>query len=253
MATLGGLNAESGGTRRNNFTRMIFTSDIYPGNIQRVDFHLRGTAQMKTNTYSCFDGNRRIATGRLDSIALVFKRGIEGSAAGPLLIFDDDTGRAHDVDIRGSDQDVVERILQSATSSGQTSSQVEPSDAEDSAEGPRGRGRPKLGVIAREVTLLPRHWEWLATQPGGASVALRKLVEQARRTHADRDQKREAQERAYHFMSAMAGDLPGYEEAIRALFADDERKFRDLISGWPDDIRDHATWLAYRDRPTNAD
>jgi hypothetical protein len=96
--------------------------------------------------------------------------------------------------------------------------------------------------------LLPRHWDWLATQPGGASVALRKLVEEARRTGGDRDRSRAARDAAYHFMSAMAGNLPGFEEASRALFADDRRRFAGLIAGWPDDVRDHAVKLAFGDR-----
>ncbi len=122
------------------------------------------------------------------------------------------------------------------------------------SEEPRGRGRPKLGVVAREVTLLPRHWEWLSAQPGGASVALRKLVEQARLTHGERDKTRKAHERAYYFMSAMAGDMPGFEEATRALFANDMRAFGELIAAWPNDVRDHATWLANdSDTPTPAD
>jgi len=99
-------------------------------------------------------------------------------------------------------------------------------------------------VVAREVTLLPRHWEWLAAQPGGASVALRKLVEAARRDHRDRDIQRQVQECAHRFMSAMAGDLPGYEEAIRALFADDQARFAGLVAPWPADVRDHALRLA---------
>jgi len=117
-----------------------------------------------------------------------------------------------------------------------------------------GRGRPKLGVVAREVTLLPRHWEWLGAQPGGASVALRKLVEVARRASGDRDRGRAARDAAYHFMSVMAGNLPGFEEASRALFADDRRRFAELISGWPGDIRDHVVKLAFSDRiePPNA-
>ena len=112
---------------------------------------------------------------------------------------------------------------------------------------PRGRGRPKLGVVAREVTLLPRHWDWLNSQPGGASVALRKLVEEARRASGDRDRIRAAQESAYHFMSAMAGNLPGFEEAARALFAYDRRGFGDLIAAWPEDVRDHVIKLAFAD------
>src|SRR3546814_490284 len=111
------------------------------------------------------------------------------------------------------------------------------------AEAPRGRGRPKLGVTAREVTLLPRHWDWLAAQPGGASVALRKLVEQAMRD--DRQTRRAAQEAAYRVMTALAGDLPGYEEAIRALFAGDRQRFEQQIAGWPADLRDYVTRLAF--------
>jgi hypothetical protein len=121
-----------------------------------------------------------------------------------------------------------------------------------SAPEPRGRGRPKLGVVAREVTLLPRHWEWLGTQPGGASVALRKLVEEARRASGDRDRSRAARDAAYHFMSTMAGNLPGFEEASRALFADDRRRFAGLIAGWPEDIRDHIVKLAFSDRVESA-
>jgi hypothetical protein len=104
-----------------------------------------------------------------------------------------------------------------------------------------------LGVVAREVTLLPRHWEWLAAQSGGASVALRKLVEEARRTHGEKDRLRRTQERAYCFMSAIAGDLPGFEEAARALFASDRPKFTERIAHWPADLRDHTLWLAYDD------
>ncbi|WP_107313666.1 DUF2239 family protein, partial [Burkholderia metallica] len=117
----------------------------------------------------------------------------------------------------------------------------------------RGRGRPKLGVVSREVTLLPRHWEWLAAQPGGASVALRKLVEDARRTHAAADRLRDAQTRAYHFMSAMAGDLPGFEEAARALYANDPARLAELVAGWPEDVRDHALALARGDLPPSAE
>jgi hypothetical protein len=125
---------------------------------------------------------------------------------------------------------------------------VSPASPEEATPSePRGRGRPKLGVVAREVTLLPRHWEWLAAQPGGASVALRKLVEEARKANGDRDRHRTARDAAYHFMSAMAGNLPNFEEASRALFADDRRRFTSLIAAWPADIRDHVVKLAYGD------
>ncbi|MGH8444214.1 MAG: DUF2239 family protein, partial [Solimonas sp.] len=118
-------------------------------------------------------------------------------------------------------------------------------EEEAGGEEPRGRGRPKLGVVAREVTLLPRHWDWLATQPGGASVALRKLVEDARRANAEKDRTRARHERAYHFISAIAGNLPGFEAATRALFADDGATFRKHIAKWPRDVREHAARLGF--------
>ncbi len=89
----------------------------------------------------------------------------------------------------------------------------------------------------------------IAKQPGGASVALRKLVEDARRANAQRDNRRAAHERGYHFMSAIAGDLPGFEEAARTLFADDRARFGELIASWPHDVRDHAFALAFGDTP----
>ena len=110
----------------------------------------------------------------------------------------------------------------------------------------RPRGRPKLGVVAREVTLLPRHWDWLNGQPGGASVTLRKLVEEARRRSSATDQAREGQEAAYRFMSAIAGDLPGFEEATRALWRRDAARFEHETDAWPKDVRDHARALAAR-------
>jgi hypothetical protein len=98
--------------------------------------------------------------------------------------------------------------------------------------------------VAREVTLLPRHWEWLAQQPGGASAALRRLVEDARRTHAGRDSWRQAKERAYRFMSAIAGGFAGFEDASRALFAQDADAFARCIAAWPPDVQAHLAWLA---------
>jgi hypothetical protein len=108
----------------------------------------------------------------------------------------------------------------------------------------RGPGRPKLGVVSREVTLLPRHWDWLNSQPGGASAALRKLVDDARRVNSAMDRVQHSQGVAYKFMSAMAGDFPGFEEAIRALFAGDYQRFKRLVASWPVDIQDHARKLA---------
>lgn len=188
-------------------------------------------------SFTAFSGHHRLASGRLAEVALAVKIASAGATAPPIMIFDDSTGRSIDLDLRGSHREIVARLTPPA--------EIPEADA---VAQPRGRGRPKLGVVAREVTLLPRHWEWLSAQPGGASVALRKLVEDARRMHADRDRLRAARDAAYHFMSAMAGDLPGFEEASRALFAADRARFDALIAGWPADIRDHAAKLAFGDR-----
>lgn len=186
-----------------------------------------------TETYTAFEGLRRLASGPLTEIAPTIKRA-EQRMAEPIAIFSDTTGRAIDLDLRGSVDDMLARLAKTH-------------EAPATPTEPRGRGRPKLGVVAREVTLLPRHWEWLNAQPGGASVALRKLVESARRTNGDADRLRAARDAAYHFMSAIAGNLVHFEEASRALFADDRRRFTSLIATWPADIRDHVVKLAYSD------
>ncbi|AIO64899.1 DUF2239 family protein [Burkholderia oklahomensis] len=209
------------------------------------------------SSHIAFDGYRRLAAGPLSTVAIAVKRAVENDAVGgTVLIFDNATGRSIDIDTRGSDDDIAARYAQ-AESADDTDARRDGA-ARESASGapgtpdanggtsePRGRGRPKLGVVAREVTLLPRHWEWLATQPGGASVVLRRLVDEARRTHAHQDRNRRTQERAYHFMSAIAGDMPGFEEATRALFANDGARLRERVAAWPADVRDHAIALAF--------
>lgn len=191
--------------------------------------------------FTAFVAQQRLATGPLAEVALAVMKASRKPAAEPIIIFADATGRPIDLDLRGTERDIVARLPQPAPDPETTADEAAPPE-------PRGRGRPKLGVVAREVTLLPRHWEWLATQPGGASVALRKLVEEARRSSGDRDRARAARDAAYHFMSVMAGNLAGFEEASRALFADDRRRFGELIAGWPGDIRDHIVRLAFSDR-----
>src|SRR6266481_5473196 len=191
--------------------------------------------------FTAFLGHQRLVSGPLAEVALAVLTASQSAAAEPIVIFDDANGRPIDLDLRGTERDIVARLPQPAPNS-------ETPEDDPSAPEPRGRGRPKLGVVAREVTLLPRHWEWLGAQPGGASVALRKLVEEARRASGDRDRSRAARDAAYHFMAVMAGDLARFEEASRALFADDRRRFVELIAGWPGDIRDHIVWLAFSDR-----
>ena len=188
--------------------------------------------------FTAFQGPRRLVYGPAGEVALVVKRVAQRPDA-PIIIFEDATGRSIDFDLRGGDREVLARLAK-----------LIPPPVEETAPTaePRGRGRPKLGVVAREVTLLPRHWEWLGAQPGGASVALRKLVDEARRASGDKDRERQARDAAYHFMSTMAGNLPQFEEASRALFADDRRRFTGLIADWPADVRDHIVKLAYSDR-----
>lgn len=190
---------------------------------------------------TAFLGDRRLASGPLAEVALAVMKASRSAGTEPIVIFDDASGRSIDLDLRGTERDVVGRLPPAA-------SNLEAAAGDPGMPESRGRGRPRLGVVAREVTLLPRHWEWLGAQPGGASVALRKLVEEARRSSGDRDRNRAAKDAAYHFMSTMAGNLPGFEEASRALFADDRRRFGALIAGWPGDIRDHIVRLAFSDR-----
>jgi hypothetical protein len=153
---------------------------------------------MSHTAFSSFD---RIASGTLRQVYEA-SRHIAG-----VLIFDQASGRVVDIDPR-----------------------FPPSDE----DGPKP-GRPKLGVVPREVTLLPRHWDWLATQPGGASVALRKLVEEASRGPAA--QLRQRRDAAYRFATALVGNAPGYEEAIRALYAGQRDEFAAHIEAWPADVR----------------
>jgi len=171
-------------------------------------------------TCTAFHGGRKVASGSRLEVALALKQ--QGRDEN-ILIFDDATGRQIDFDLSGTAEQVAARVLAAA---------------------PRAPGRPKLGVVAREVTLLPRHWEWLNRQPGGASAALRRLVDAARNDAGGREHARQAQEAADRFMMAMLGDQAGYEEASRALYAGDGKRFRELISGWPADLKDHVERLA---------
>jgi len=183
---------------------------------------------------TAFAGDDRIAAGSLAEVAAATKAMLEAGTDAPILIFDE-ASQIVEMDFRGTLDDVIARLPQPEA----------PAAAEpESTQAPRGRGRPKLGVVSREVTLLPRHWQWLATQPGGASVTLRKLVETAKRANLDKDRVRESQEAACRFMTTMAGDRPGFEEATRALFGGNRERFEKEIEAWPKDIAEHARSLA---------
>lgn len=187
-----------------------------------------------------FAGHRRLAEGDLVDVALAAHRAQAAGERAPLLAFDDGTAQPVELDLRGGAAEVRARHAARRDRPGEAA----PPDQGAGAEGPRGPGRPRLGVVAREVTLLPRHWEWLSVQPGGASVALRRLVEEARRAAGGRDRVRRGQEVAYRFMTALAGDLPGYEEATRALFAGQGERFEALTAAWPQDVAAYACRLA---------
>lgn len=174
---------------------------------------------------TAFAGTSLFARGALIDVALAIKAA--GDAV-PILVFDDASGRVIDLDLSGSTADIVVRL----------GAAPEPA---------RGRGRPKLGVVAREVTLLPRHWEWLGQQPGGASQALRRLIDAARKADGGATAAKASRERAYRFLHALAGDLPGYEEAIRALFAGDSAGLAARMADWPPAVRAYALHLAGQD------
>ena len=180
---------------------------------------------MKTsNRHYAFSGRNLVAQGSLDQVALHLKSLSDQEDRGIFLLFDGISGRQLDIDLSGSVADVEQRYGL-CTSGGEGS-------------GPKKtRGRPKLGVVGREVTLLPRHWEWLDSQRGGASAALRRLIDQARKDHAVEDAVHQAQDSANRFMVAMAGDLTGFEEAVRALYTCDKARFEEETAAWPVDIR----------------
>lgn len=185
----------------------------------------------ETATFTAFAGHRRLATGSIEAVARALVAAGGGHA--PAVVFDDTTGRVIDLDLR----------FGPAHAAADYSARTAPAEA--LAPG-RARGRPRLGVVAREVTLLPRHWDWLAAQPGGASAALRRLVEEARR-NSDGEPSRLSREAAYRVMSALGGDLPGFEEASRALFAEHRARLEGVLAEWPSDVRTYVLEVLKRE------
>ncbi|MGE4506591.1 MAG: DUF2239 family protein [Desulfovibrionaceae bacterium] len=211
-----------------------------------------------TRSFTLFDGTSMIARGRLPETTLAARlRAEETNGRAALLLFDDADGRVVDLDLRRSAAEVEARALglEAGPEAGKKEAGEEHTTADTtgkaSANSPtapalkRGPGRPRLGVTGREVTLLPRQWAWLAARPGGASVTLRKLVDAAMRADAEPHRRAKRQEAAYRFLTALAGDLPDYEEALRALFADSREDFRARMAGWPPDVRAHALLLGF--------
>lgn len=188
---------------------------------------------------TAFAGHHLLVTGPLDQVVRTAKaHRDETPAAQDILIFRDATGEQVDIDLGGP----LKQLLKHLPAFAQIT--LEPAESEEEAVAPAGRGRPKIGVVAREVTLLPRHWTWLGEQPGGASVTLRKLVEEARRASQHQDTVRWAREATNRFLTALAGNLPQYEAVTRALFAGQSAAFEKALSKWPADVQAYARRLA---------
>jgi hypothetical protein len=204
--------------------------DKYPGNIDVEPDRADGSGMDAAARFTAFDGVRLVAAGDLASVA-------QAAAAhgAPVLILDDASGRPVELDLRQGPEPAVAAYLARL-------------DGLPPTPGRGVRGRPRLGVVSREVTLLPRHWEWLSAQPGGASAALRRLVEDARRAAAGTDRHRLTRDALYRVMSTLAGDLPGFEEASRALFAANDPGFDAIIAAWPKDIAAYVSRLAAAER-----
>ena len=171
--------------------------------------------------YIAFLGTDFLARGELTHVVRAVKAALDQGAEESVALFDAATSRPVQIDFSGTEAEVLQRIPR-----------------------PRSAAPARPGVVAREVTLLPRHWDWLDTQPGGASVALRKLVELAARDARGADAQRAARDAAYRFMHELMGDAPGFEEASRALFAANGERFRSLVADWPQDVRAHLLELA---------
>ncbi len=175
-------------------------------------------------SYTAFAGVERVVRGTLMEMLRATKKRLDADPELSVLVFEDATGKQVDFDFRGSLEQVLAR-------------------AQPQAPERAGPGRPKLGVVSREVSLLPRHWEWLERHPQGISAALRRLVDDARKRAPDEDRAREARAAASRFMWVMAGDLPKFEEAARALFAGHKPRFSELIRFWPAGVREHLDEL----------
>jgi uncharacterized protein len=197
---------------------------FYPDHIDRRFYPGRIVHMETPPTHIAFAGSRQIAAGSLTDVLPVLKKRFDADRSDLVLVFETETGRQVEFDLRGT----LEQVLERATPA--------PS---------KGPGRPRLGVSSREISLLPRHWDWLDEQPSGASAALRRLVEQAIKHEPGKERARRIRAALSRFLTSMAGDRPGFEEACRALFAGDSGRLEALVEKWPKDIRDYTVARAY--------
>lgn len=189
-----------------------------------------------TQQASAFIGTKILKTGPLIEVVLAMKEEVAKDKFAQIMCFIDETGAMVDFDLSGTNEQVIAKLL---ANNPQSSIEVKETETKQTPKS----GRPKLGVIAREVTLLPRHWEWLASQRGGASATLRRLVEMAAKETISIETRKSAQNATYRFLQNIAGDFENYEEVLRAIFADDFDKMRKLMQNWPQDIQNYAQKL----------
>jgi hypothetical protein len=184
-----------------------------------------------SNTYTAFNNTDLFHQGDLSEVVLKIKDHIGKAENTTITVFSDATGKTIDFNFQGTKKDVQKRLDVFVSESSLTNTIT-------------GPGRPKLGVISREISLLPTHWEWLSTQPGGASAILRRLVDEARKKSLNTPSIKSIQEKTHRFISAIAGDLEGYEEVLRAMYRKDEDQFLIHMSSWPNDLKTHALFLS---------
>jgi hypothetical protein len=183
-------------------------------------------------TYTAFANYNLLVSGPIEDVLAETKKAFDRNDGTTLLVFDDRTGKQVDFDFEGTPDEVVKKLGWHPMFG-----------YSEILKSLRGPGRPKLGVVSREISLLPRHWEWLEQQPQGASAALRRLVDEARKKEPEQERARRAREAAGNFMWAMAGNLANFEEASRALYAGDRDSLDRQIEGWPEGVKSYVVKL----------
>lgn len=174
---------------------------------------------MDTPLYSAFSGSRLLATGPLP-VVLAAAYPFRDNSPSPLLIFSHTDGHQADFNWQGTLEEVIARASPAAVRT--------------------GPGRPKLGVVSTEVTLLPRHWDWLNSQPARASGTIRRLVDQAMAREAGNEKRR--REVLGTILWALAGNEPGFEEASRALYSGNIERLKTLVSAWSGSLGEFVSW-----------
>lgn len=182
--------------------------------------------------YVVFQGTRLIARGNMLETALAVYNAYKDKTSAPVVALDSVTSELAEPDLRGGEDGIRARY-----------------GVEADLHETKTRGRPKLGVTAREVTLLPRHWEWLESNHSGASAKLRELVETAMRASAGKDRQSHAVESLERFTNALAGDLPNAEEVSRAFYKGRMKDVIKLTADWPSDLLEHYIKLVERALP----